>query len=118
CTTYTTNTNKSAFICGNIFALSLALITCTKSKDNFPFAAFTSVISPDTPSVNDAQSNNDGGGGGGGSANAPIEGLYFFHTDHLDSVTMIINTSEVVHLQLVLLLLLEHLVALLLWLLV
>ncbi|MCB1194409.1 MAG: RHS repeat-associated core domain-containing protein, partial [Leptospiraceae bacterium] len=62
-------------------------------KDNFPFAAFTSVISPDTPSVNDAQSNNDGSGGGGGSANAPIEGLYFFHTDHLDSVTMITNTS-------------------------
>ncbi|MCB1194120.1 MAG: RHS repeat-associated core domain-containing protein [Leptospiraceae bacterium] len=86
-----TNLRLSVFICGNIFALSLALITCTKSKDNFPFFAFTSFIGTDTPSVNDAQSDNDGGGGG--SANAPIEGLYFFHTDHLDSVTMLTNTS-------------------------
>ena len=64
-----------------------------KSKDNFPFFAFTSVISPDTPSVNDAQGNENAAGGGGGSANTPVEGLYFFHTDHLDSITMITNTS-------------------------
>ncbi|MCB1194431.1 MAG: RHS repeat-associated core domain-containing protein, partial [Leptospiraceae bacterium] len=88
-----TNLRLSVCICGNIFALSLALITCTKSKDNFPFFAFTSFIGTDTPSVNDAQGNENAAGGGGGSTNAPIEGLYFFHTDHLDSVTMLTNTS-------------------------
>ncbi|MCP5493255.1 MAG: RHS repeat-associated core domain-containing protein [Leptospiraceae bacterium] len=79
-----------------IFALSLIgviLITCAKNKDAFPFAAIVSGITSETPSVNDASSQNPGDGGGGGTANAPVEGLYFFHTDHLDSVTMLTGTG-------------------------
>ncbi|MCB1194046.1 MAG: RHS repeat-associated core domain-containing protein [Leptospiraceae bacterium] len=79
-----------------IFVLSLIgiiLITCAKNKDAFPFAAIVSGITSETPSVNDASSQNPGDGGGGGTANAPVEGLYFFHTDHLDSVTMLTGTG-------------------------
>ncbi|MCP5493586.1 MAG: hypothetical protein H7A23_03455 [Leptospiraceae bacterium] len=50
-------------------------------------------ITSETPSVSDAQGNENAAGGGAGTANAPVEGLYFFHTDHLDSVTMLTGTG-------------------------
>ncbi|MDF3822310.1 RHS repeat-associated core domain-containing protein [Leptospira sp. 96542] len=45
-------------------------------------------IPTDTPSVGD-EPTTGGGGGGGTSGNARVTGMYFFHPDHLGSITMI-----------------------------
>ncbi|WP_165782268.1 RHS repeat-associated core domain-containing protein [Leptospira brenneri] len=46
-------------------------------------------IPSDTPSVADEPGQGGSGGGGSSSGNARVSGMYFFHPDHLGSITMI-----------------------------
>lgn len=46
-------------------------------------------IPNDTPSVGDEPEQGGNGGGGSSSSNSRVSGMYFFHPDHLGSITMI-----------------------------
>ena len=74
----------------------LVIITCAKKDEGLPFYALASVsgIGIDTPSVNSEDAGSQNGYTGYSSyPGTPVEGFYFFHTDHLDSVSMITSAK-------------------------
>ena len=74
----------------------LLILTCAKKDEGMPFYALASVsgIGVDTPSVNSEDAGSQNGYTGYSSyPGSPVEGLYFFHTDHIDSVSMITSAK-------------------------